>query len=155
MKTLYALLDNNGGIEKYPFNISELRKYVSMRDNPSTETLAEYGVVKVEPTERPLCDYTKNVKEAEPCKTNSGWVQSWKIEPASKKEREERIADKEKEVREIRNSLLSSSDWTQLPDSCADKAAWSGYRSELRDITSQPGFPWSVEWPQPPSPSQK
>ena len=41
-------------------------------------------------------------------------------------------------VRSIRDSLLSRSDWTQLPDSPlteAKRAEWATYRQELRDIT--------------------
>jgi hypothetical protein len=28
--------------------------------------------------------------------------------------------------------------------------AWAEYRQELRDITSQPGFPWEIGWPEMP-----
>lgn len=37
-------------------------------------------------------------------------------------------------VRDVINTLLAASDWTQLPDSPADKAAWATYRAQLRDI---------------------
>jgi hypothetical protein len=58
---------------------------------------------------------------------------------------------KKAEVRNQRNSLLSLSDWTQLPDTNVDKSAWSVYRQSLRDITSQGGFPENIVWPVPPS----
>lgn len=50
-----------------------------------------------------------------------------------------------------RNSLLQSSDWTQLrdvPQSTSNK--WKKYRKELRDITQQEGFPLNIVWPQAP-----
>lgn len=50
-----------------------------------------------------------------------------------------------------RNSLLESSDWTQLrdvPQSTSNK--WKKYRRELRDITQQEGFPLNIVWPQAP-----
>lgn len=50
-------------------------------------------------------------------------------------------------VRITRNSRLAACDWTQVADSPVDKAAWATYRQELRDITSQPGFPWEITWP--------
>ena len=50
-------------------------------------------------------------------------------------------------VRAQRTVMLQASDWTQLDDSPVDKAVWAAYRQELRDITSQPGFPWEVQWP--------
>lgn len=53
-------------------------------------------------------------------------------------------------VRRERNTLLTASDWSQLGDSPADKAAWATYRQELRDIPLQAGFPGSVLWPKSP-----
>lgn len=53
-------------------------------------------------------------------------------------------------VREDRNQRLAACDWTQLPDAPVDAAAWATYRQELRDISSQAGFPWTVVWPQEP-----
>lgn len=53
----------------------------------------------------------------------------------------------EEEVRFKRDSLLSGSDWTQLPDAPVDQTAWAAYRQALRDITYQEGFPANVVWP--------
>jgi hypothetical protein len=50
-------------------------------------------------------------------------------------------------VRAERNAKLAETDWTQLVDSPVDHAAWFEYRQALRDIPSQAGFPWTVEWP--------
>jgi len=50
-------------------------------------------------------------------------------------------------VRTERNAKLAETDWTQIIDSTADKAAWATYRQALRDITTQAGFPLTVEWP--------
>ena len=50
-------------------------------------------------------------------------------------------------VRNSRTEMLKDSDWTQIADSTADKAAWATYRQALRDITTQAGFPWTIEWP--------
>jgi hypothetical protein len=50
-------------------------------------------------------------------------------------------------VRDSRTKLLSNCDWTQLPDAPVDAAAWATYRQDLRDITSQAGFPWNITWP--------
>ena len=43
------------------------------------------------------------------------------------------------DLRQRRNTLLSASDWTQLPDTTltnAQKQAWMQYRTELRNITN-------------------
>lgn len=50
-------------------------------------------------------------------------------------------------VRAERDALLSSSDWTQMPDAPVDQAAWATYRQALRDVTSKDGFPEAVVWP--------
>ena len=40
-------------------------------------------------------------------------------------------------IRNWRNVELVASDWTQLPDAPADKAAYAIYRQELRDLMAQ------------------
>lgn len=47
-------------------------------------------------------------------------------------------------IRIERDALLAACDWTQLPDTPADKVAWAAYRSELRDVTNQT---LPVAWP--------
>ena len=54
------------------------------------------------------------------------------------------------EVRAERNTKLAATDWTQITDATADKAAWAVYRMTLRDITEQAGFPWTITWPDAP-----
>jgi len=56
-------------------------------------------------------------------------------------------AEQAKSVRNDRTNRLSECDWTQLADAPVDKTAWATYRQALRDVTTQAGFPWSVEWP--------
>jgi len=59
-------------------------------------------------------------------------------------------AEQAKSVRNSRTEKLKDSDWTQIADSTADKAAWATYRQALRDITAQAGFPWTIDWPEAP-----
>lgn len=56
-------------------------------------------------------------------------------------------AEQAANVRRTRNDKLKDCDWTQISDSTADKAAWATYRQALRDITTQAGFPWTIDWP--------
>jgi hypothetical protein len=53
-------------------------------------------------------------------------------------------------VRDTRNKRLADCDWTQLPDAPVDATVWAVYRQQLRDITDQPGFPWTITWPEEP-----
>lgn len=49
-----------------------------------------------------------------------------------------------------RNKLLFSSDWTQIPNNpltSQQQADWATYRQQLRDVTSQSGYPYNVVWP--------
>jgi hypothetical protein len=56
-------------------------------------------------------------------------------------------AEQATSVRNSRTEKLKDSDWTQLADSTADKAAWATYRTALRDVPAQAGFPWTIDWP--------
>ena len=52
------------------------------------------------------------------------------------------------------NSLLVSSDWTQLPDSpLTNKTEWATYRQVLRDLSKQKDFPLNVVFPSEPEKS--
>jgi hypothetical protein len=46
-----------------------------------------------------------------------------------------------------RNAELASSDWTQLADSNADKAAWATYRQALRDLPASNADPKKIKFP--------
>jgi len=59
-------------------------------------------------------------------------------------------AEQSDAVRRTRNQRLTESDWTQLEDSPANKAAWATYRQALRDMSAQEGFPWNIQWPEKP-----
>ena len=54
-------------------------------------------------------------------------------------------------IREIRNSLLSSSDFSQSPDYPGDKEAWRVYRQKLRDLPSEFTDPNDVIFPAKPT----
>lgn len=60
-------------------------------------------------------------------------------------------AEQAKSIRNQRTEKLKDSDWTQLADSPVDKQVWATYRQALRDITTQAGFPWEVQWPDVPA----
>jgi hypothetical protein len=61
-----------------------------------------------------------------------------------------RVAALPGEIREKRNRLLDEADkmlfeWRPMADEKREE--WRAYMQELRDLTKQPGFPVSVEWP--------
>ena len=54
-------------------------------------------------------------------------------------------------LRAQRNRLLSSCDWTQVPDAPVDQAAWAAYRQALRDLPDNTIDPFNPVWPQQPA----
>ena len=57
-------------------------------------------------------------------------------------------------ARQHRNLLLAACDWTVLPDaplSAEARAAWIEYRTALRAVPQQPGFPAAITWPAAPA----
>lgn len=139
---MYLLLQNNRVV--YPFSLSALGQYFPNTSFPkevSKIDLLGYGVYKVNRTPQPIYDsLVQECKEGTPEKQDLEWVQTWVVvnKPVELAERN---------VRNRRNDLLSECDWTQLPDAQVDKQSWLAYRQQLRDLTTQEGFPYSVVWP--------
>jgi hypothetical protein len=58
------------------------------------------------------------------------------------------------QIREMRNALISGTDWTQMPDTVINsslKSAFISYRQSLRDIPQNFSDPDSVIWPEEPT----
>ena len=55
-----------------------------------------------------------------------------------------------KRIRKWRDAELVKSDWTQIVDSPADKAAWAIYRQALRDLPASNADPRKIEMPNAP-----
>ena len=92
-------------------------------------------------------DYTKNIVEGTPILINEIYTQTWNQTDASEAEINLRIENKWIEIRQLRDSLLFESDWTQLSDSPQSaNNDWKTYRQSLRDITSQSN-PFNINWP--------
>jgi hypothetical protein len=153
---MHALIVD-GTVANYPYSIGNLR-----RDNPNTsfpkrpteELLKSWGMEVVAKVDRPNVDPTKNVTEKPPVLINGAWTQVWVISEASDAELSQRNDEAAARVREQRSRLLAESDWvvvfhtekgTNIP------LEWEMYRQQLRDITTQDGFPHSVVWPSPPA----
>jgi len=145
----YAKLTRDGAIERFPYELTDLRF-----DNPNTsfpsditnEIAASFGVVPVAAAIKPQYDYTVDLTHTAE-KNGDNWVEVWISTPASPEEIAQRTNAKSSEIRMERNGRLADCDWTQLPDAPVDRATWATYRQALRDVTAQPGFPWSVTWP--------
>jgi hypothetical protein len=153
---------HNGIIEKYPYTFEDFRQE-NPYTNPANSILTEIfigtdenkkGFVLSEVSQKtpPAFDSkTQTMKLVEiPVFENGQWVLDWIISEKTQDELNAEKAQLAKNIRDQRNQLLSSTDWTQLADSPGDKAAWAAYRQALRDIPAQAGFPWEVTWPKRP-----
>jgi hypothetical protein len=59
-------------------------------------------------------------------------------------------AEQAKNVRASRDAKLAECDWRvikALESNQPQDFEWAAYRQALRDITSQAGFPWTIDWP--------
>ena len=83
---------------------------------------------------------THRLWEGAPSQQDGKWVMNWVVEQIPE-------AEMAAKVRKQRNDKLANCDWTQLADSPVDKAVWATYRQALRDVPTQAGFPWTVNWP--------
>ncbi len=148
---MYALI-TNGIATKYPYTVGDLR-----RDNPqvsfpkiiSAETLTAYGMVEVQMQDTPEFNVaTQRVQNSfMPVLVDGVWTVTKAIVDKNADQITTDTASKSVEVRNKRNQLLSTSDWTQVLDAPVDRAAWATYRQALRDVTLQAGFPWDIAWP--------
>lgn len=98
------------------------------------------------PVAQPVIDWNQDVVEVAPVNGR----QTWSVTTAAPEELQRRINAKAVQVRNDRDPLLRACDWTQLTDAPVDPdqaQPWRDYRRALRDVTAQPGFPWTVIWP--------
>lgn len=145
----------NGIVEKYPYNINDLRreyKNISFPKYIDENTLEKWQIYPVHRVEYPNVDHTKNVIEDTPVKKDGMWYQSYRIVDSTTDEIRERINNKKSDIRDKRNAFLQSSDWviikyTELGTNIPTE--WKTYRQALRDITEHPNFPFLNEedWP--------
>jgi hypothetical protein len=148
----YALLKPDGSLDRYPYTLTDLRRSVANVSFPKViddATAASFNCLPVTPAVQPEDDYRFNL-ERTAIKDGANWVEQWIQTPATQEQIDDRTTAKAADIRDDRNRRLADCDWTQLPDAPVDHTEWATYRQALRDVSSQPGFPWSVEWPQQP-----
>ena len=59
-----------------------------------------------------------------------------------------------KSIRQTRDDKLKESDWMvvkSIETQSVFSPEWATYSLALRDVTSQSGFPWEVQWPEQPT----
>jgi hypothetical protein len=154
---LYVKAINNQ-IVAYPYTQTDL-----VWDNPSTSfpmggvpeaTLAEWNMFPVHRADQPVVDpLAQKVIEIAPLFDGRSWIQRWDVQALSQDEIDAMTNQQAASVRADRNARLAATDWRVI------KALEEGngldfdlatYRQALRDVPSQPGFPFNVIWPEVP-----
>lgn len=137
----------NGVPDKYTlFQLYSDNPNTSFPADPSDALLATYDVYPYTIADVTYDPITQRKVEGQFVQVDTQWTLFMVAENLP-------LDQAEANVRRQRDGTLFDCDWTQLPDSplSADsKTAWSTYRQQLRDITGQAGFPYSVVWPTPP-----
>ena len=141
----YALL-SNGTIAEYPLYEGDIKlRFPNTSFTIPFEAPEDY--VQVADVPQPQITWEQNVAEGEPELIDGTWTRTWVVTDATPEQITERTEAQASSVRADRNRRLADCDWTQLPDAPVDHTIWAAYRQDLRDVTSQPGFPWEIIWP--------
>jgi hypothetical protein len=150
---MYALQENNQ-ITKKGVTVGDLKRLYPSTSFPKRFEefdYTSYGVVEVKTTEPPSYDSdTQSIEEQEPAQVDGVWTQQWSVLELSDEQKQQIIDGKDVAIRNERNKRLADTDWVIIKAKETGtniSAAWKNYRQELRDITSQEGFPHEVVWP--------
>lgn len=116
---------------------------VMMPANPSSELLAEHSLALVYEKAIPPLESNQYVRQTDQVLYN---------EEDDRYELQFEVLEVPLDayaarVRKRRDAMLAETDWTQVSDAPVDQEAWATYRQELRDITTQDGFPTDITWP--------
>ena len=124
-----------------------------LRANPNTSfalplsdaALAGLNMAVLQEDTRPSYDAdTQTVIEGAVEERDGSYYQTYSVIDRSAEAIANDLANKKANVRAQRNARLTETDWAILPDSPlsdADKTIYQNYRTALRDVPAQSGFP--------------
>ena len=144
---MYARIENDVVVEWPITNLFQRLPQVSFAEVIDNNNLPD-GFVFVRPAIAPEYDTTTHtIALSDLALVNGVWQQEYTAIPLSEEELQRVATEAAWQVRRDRDLKLTASDWTQVADAPVDKDAWATYRQALRDITTQDGFPYNIEWP--------
>jgi hypothetical protein len=90
-----------------------------------------------------------------PEKTDKNYTWDWSTKTwQDLRTQEQKYTEADKLIKQQRKQALMNSDWVvikALEQGVPIPEAWSIYRQQLRDITQQSNYPFTVTWPTPPN----
>jgi len=135
--------------------IREILRNVSLPAVIDPDELVPLGFAKFELSIPPTVQRFQVYEDDTPDFDGKIATQKFKVRDMGEQEKEVVISNKKEEARSMQISLLAESDWTEFP-SVQQKhteewiAAWTEYRTLLRDADKQENWPFEVEWPRKP-----
>ena len=132
---------------------SEFRVYTQANDGPTwgqttLEILQTLGASPVLEGPQPSLTRYQTAYRDGVEQIDGQWFTKWSVAEMDDEAKAAADADQAGRIRSQRNQKLAESDWTQgkdIPDAVSQP--WAVYRQALRDVPSQSGFPWDVQWP--------
>lgn len=132
-------------------SVTEVADYRSLFPNtsftpsgPDDEFLAQNGCMRL--VNDKVYDFSTQKLVGTTPYVDGGVVYTVVVEPKSQADIDAETAAKATEVRAQRNRMLAETDWRFRSD-MSPSQAWGNYCQALRDVTTQPGFPFTVTWP--------
>ena len=152
-KMKYAQINQQNEVLAFPRTLQQfVETAVITSETAGVEQLAAAGIVQVESctTAAPDDEYLKELQAVR--QPDGSWKEQWVRLETTDEYKTAATVRKQQHVLTERQYLLSITDWTQMPDvGLANKTEWAAYRQLLRDIPEQTGFPFTIEWPNPPN----
>lgn len=144
----------------YPVTYENMRMLipanVSIPQYPVTADVIEFGFALYEYAQKPEYPASafKVVYEGSPIWTHDATrgeyvTQVWDVRDMTPAEKDAATEAQWGLVKNQRDGILYSCDWTQLPDvplTPEQVAQWRVYRQEVRDVVNQPD-PFNITWP--------
>ena len=133
---------------------SEFRAYTKANGGPTwetttTEVLEALGadVIFEGPQAQPTRYQTAFRNGVE--QIDGKWYTKYSVADMDDETKAAKDAEQAKSVRATRDTKLSETDWRFRSDMTPSQE-WKDYCQALRDVPSQAGFPWTIEWPDAP-----
>lgn len=140
-----------GAVAQYPYTLAQMladNLGTSFPDVMPAQLRESFGVFEVTYQGAPEFDpLTHRVEHsATPLLIDGKWTLTATVVEKTPEQIAAAATGQAAQVRAERNTKLAETDWRFRSDMTPSQQ-WIDYCQALRDVTAQPGFPWSVQWP--------
>jgi len=151
---LYIKIENNQPVG-YPMivqTIRDLHPNISFPSIIDSSELLVLGYAEFSRTLPPDVGVLQKAVELTPVFDGTVATQTWEVRAMSDQEKADVTANALIAAKSIQRSLLSGSDWTEMPSVQAKKDQtwkdnWAAYRTAVRDVDKQEHWPLAPIWP--------